>query len=81
MTAATMESDKKATQSVGMNDFVSKPIDINELTTVLLRWIYQKKQNDTIQINLNDGYGVPFIVPGLNLSEAVIRLDNDWNLN
>ncbi len=39
MTAAAMESDREACLAAGMNDFVAKPIDLNHLTDVLLRWI------------------------------------------
>ncbi len=39
LTANTMQGDREKCLKVGMNDFVSKPINMNELLTVLARWI------------------------------------------
>ena len=39
MTANVMEQDRKRCDEAGMNDFVAKPIDPDELFSVLLRWI------------------------------------------
>ncbi|MBG9389515.1 response regulator [Caenimonas aquaedulcis] len=38
MTANAMEQDRRKCRDAGMNDFVVKPIDPEELTAVLLRW-------------------------------------------
>jgi len=38
MTANAMEQDRQRCLSAGMNDFISKPIDPEELWRVLLRW-------------------------------------------
>ncbi|MES3004115.1 MAG: response regulator, partial [Pseudomonadota bacterium] len=38
MTANAMEQDRRKCLDAGMNDFVVKPIDPEDLTTVLLRW-------------------------------------------
>jgi len=81
MTAAAMETDKKACHEVGMNDFVSKPIDIDNLATALLRWITPREE-----IYISGSRGVShvshtaFELEGLNLSDAVKRMDNNWNL-
>ena len=39
MTAMAMESDKELSLKVGMNDHVTKPIDVAELYTVLAKWL------------------------------------------
>ncbi|WP_158289961.1 PAS domain-containing hybrid sensor histidine kinase/response regulator [Ramlibacter sp. WS9] len=38
MTANAMEQDRRRCMDAGMNDFLVKPIDPNELTSILLRW-------------------------------------------
>ena len=39
MTANAMESDRKKALEAGMNDYVSKPVDVAKLASVLLRWV------------------------------------------
>ncbi len=39
MTAAVMKSDHEASQAAGMNDFLSKPIEITKLANILIHWI------------------------------------------
>ncbi len=42
MTANTMSGDKELCVAAGMNDHIGKPININQLFTVLARWIAPK---------------------------------------
>ncbi len=44
MTANAMQQDREKCAKAGMNDYVAKPIDHNELFRVLLKWI-KPKQN------------------------------------
>ncbi len=39
MTVHAMEGDREKSLAVGMNDHITKPIDIKELHRVLLHWI------------------------------------------
>ena len=39
MTANAMQRDRERCMEAGMNDFVTKPIDPDELVTVLVRWL------------------------------------------
>jgi two-component system sensor histidine kinase/response regulator len=39
MTANAMEQDRRKCMDAGMNDFLVKPIDPQELTTILARWV------------------------------------------
>ncbi|KOR29250.1 hypothetical protein TI03_02765, partial [Achromatium sp. WMS1] len=80
VTAAAMTEDQQACQNAGMNDFITKPIEIATLTNVLLRWI---KPTTTITppttrtvVPVEDS----FTIPGLDLIDAVKRLDGNWNM-
>ncbi|MBF0277454.1 MAG: response regulator [SAR324 cluster bacterium] len=45
MTAKTMAGDYEISLKLGLNDHVSKPIDTEELFSVLLKWIEAKERN------------------------------------
>nr|WP_275957840.1 PAS domain S-box protein [Rhabdochromatium marinum] len=84
MTAAAMTADREACRSVGMNDFLSKPIDIAELTTVLLRWIspqaVEAEEASVIRMTRSDGLDTPFTIPGLDLDQALRYMGQNWGL-
>jgi two-component system sensor histidine kinase/response regulator len=39
MTAAAMQKDKNATEAAGMNGHIAKPINVDELVSVLMTWV------------------------------------------
>ncbi|MES9933297.1 MAG: transporter substrate-binding domain-containing protein [Candidatus Sedimenticola sp. PURPLELP] len=39
MTAAAMEEDRQSAMASGMNDFVTKPVNVNELFETMAKWI------------------------------------------
>ncbi|MBL3588589.1 MAG: PAS domain S-box protein [gamma proteobacterium endosymbiont of Lamellibrachia anaximandri] len=43
MTANIMESDRAKAKAAGMDDHIGKPLDVNELFTVLAKWISPNK--------------------------------------
>jgi len=49
MTANVMEQDRQRCDEAGMSDFVAKPIDPDELFSVLLRWIKPRKSKTPIK--------------------------------
>ncbi len=44
MTASAMQGDKEKCLSFGMDDYISKPIDLNTLQVILHQWLPQKKR-------------------------------------
>ncbi len=44
LTAAAMEDDRRACKAAGMNDFITKPLDHNLLSSVLERWTKDRRQ-------------------------------------
>ncbi len=59
MTANAMKGDKEKCISFGMSDYISKPINIDILKKVLLKWlnaniIEQKEKDDTIKNNTDN---------------------------
>jgi two-component system sensor histidine kinase/response regulator len=49
MTANVMEQDRKRCDEAGMSDFVAKPIDPDQLFSILLRWIKPRKAVTSIK--------------------------------
>ncbi len=43
LTASAMESDKIECLSVGMDDYLPKPFDVNELTRKIDHWVLKDK--------------------------------------
>lgn len=44
MTASDLARDREACTQSGMNDYITKPIDINELNTILNRWLVSESK-------------------------------------
>jgi two-component system sensor histidine kinase/response regulator len=73
MTANAMQQDKEICMKAGMNDYLTKPIDPDELFRVLLKWI--KPQKFAVPLDLSDSHFqskelpalIPPIIDGLDL--------------
>jgi len=73
MTANAMQQDKEICMKAGMNDYLTKPIDPDELFRVLLKWI--KPQKFAVPLDLSDSQFqskelpalIPPIIDGLDL--------------
>jgi len=69
MTAAAMQSDKEACLQAGMNDYLSKPVDIVQMAQVLTQWIAPRLHN-------NESFcDIALIPSGAVLPEAIEGID------
>jgi len=96
MTAAAMSQDRQATEAIGMNAHVAKPIDAHELAHTLLQWIPHAHQRHKPQPPVaivtpasepappettgDTPDNMPFELPLLDLAHAVVNMDHDWAL-
>ncbi|WP_018150872.1 CHASE domain-containing protein [Leeia oryzae] len=81
ITAAAMMKDQLATEAAGMNDHLSKPVETDKLMAVLNRWLPDNAQTQSQPVTQTaTARMAPFTLPGLNLQQAVMRLENDWRL-
>ncbi len=46
VTAHAMQGDREKCEQAGMNDFLSKPIDMQELEKMLTRWVLQPRRSE-----------------------------------
>ena len=78
MTANVMQHDKEKCLTAGMNDFVTKPIDLEALFSVLLKWIPSKDNkrdvvNNVNPIEMSDNIDIPFI-EGIDVESGLKRI-------
>lgn len=79
ITANAMYSDRHKCINAGMNDYIVKPIDSNELFSVLLKWIPQKnieiiqsKQQEIARVSSFEK--IDILVPGLDTAAGLSRV-------
>ena len=72
MTAHTMVGDREKCLAAGMNDFVGKPIDQNQLFSVLRKWIAPDRVKNPPKVTLQRGH--PTNVAALDLNLALQRV-------
>jgi CheY-like chemotaxis protein/HPt (histidine-containing phosphotransfer) domain-containing protein len=89
LTAQAMAGDREKCIEAGMNDYITKPIDINELFSALVKWIKPKDREipgaDTSQNNfhIEEKHGkddqLP-ILPGIDVESALIMVGGNMKL-
>ena len=83
MTAFAMSGDREKALESGFNDYVSKPVDINQLANALLRCLAPIKETPPPepQKTINTPGGLtPEILACLNTQPAIQRLGNNLDL-
>ncbi len=88
MTAQDTVRDKQECLKAGMNDYITKPLDIHLLKTTLVKWIKPKIRPDSIlnhltvrfnDNNLSDVY-LPASLPGFDLADGLERMQGNKRL-
>jgi CheY-like chemotaxis protein len=85
MTAAVLQEDRAASQAAGMNGFITKPIDPDELVSTLLNWLAKPAEGSEPR-PFQEGRAKstpaagPSPDPVLDLAAVAHRLDGDQRL-
>lgn len=80
MTANAMQGDKEKCISVGMNDYISKPLDFNKFYEVLSKWVKVSnpiEQISRFETNIDDIKIDKLEIEGINIDEALARMAGD----
>ncbi len=84
MTAHAFDSDRAKALEAGLNDYVSKPIDVNRLASTLLHWLKPQKNNKSasvVQTASSEPDGLPEqILACLDTAPALARLGDNLTL-
>ncbi|GAO36930.1 chemotaxis protein CheY [Sulfuricella sp. T08] len=83
MTAAVLQEDRDRCAAVGMEDFIAKPVDPEDMIRVLLKWVKtgrQPSRGGAENVIESAGGVLPAFLPGFNLEMALHRLDGNRNL-
>ncbi len=89
LTAHAMAGDRENCLAQGMNDYLSKPIDKQQLRKVLIRWLPRRADEEAHpRIGPAEAapgeddvtLGVPPFLPGIDVSSALKRLNNNNEL-
>ncbi|TAK93759.1 MAG: response regulator [Aquabacterium sp.] len=73
MTANAMLGDKERALSVGMNDHVAKPIDVEEFYSTLAKWARPADRADLSAPATSVSSGLPSSLPGIDMSAGLKR--------
>ncbi len=86
MTAHAMKGDREKCIAEGMNDYITKPIDVESLFDTLSRWI-RHDGNRTVSGSLpptneapSETVDFPEQLPGIDIQSALRRLNHDKRL-
>ena len=81
MTAYALDGDSQKALDSGMNDYISKPVDVTQLTNVLARRLRPKTVQPGAEINLREPVipnqdELPERLDSIDMVSALARLDN-----
>jgi len=78
MTADAMAGVREKCEIVGMNDFISKPIDTNELFDALIKWIKPGRKSELFEITKQESKKEKDIeipqIKGIDLEDGLMRM-------
>ena len=85
MTAAAMEQDRKNSKNAGMQAHITKPIDIDELKEILLKFVKPNVENrilreDKTKKSAKDNDSLPEKIDGVNINDLKLKLAGDTHL-
>jgi len=81
MTAHSMKGDQEKCIESGMNDYIAKPINPDQLFSVLSRWISKKHKTEDIKYRTkNSDSSLPFSLPGIDIDSALKRINGNKEL-
>ncbi|MCP4110155.1 MAG: response regulator [Desulfobacteraceae bacterium] len=86
MTAYVMKSAREECLDAGMNDYISKPVDPDQLFAVLMKWVLPGEQKTSASqapeygVSENDSAWSFPAIPGVDAESALKRLKGDAKL-
>ncbi len=80
MTAYAMSDDRKKCLAVGMNDYIVKPIDVDQLFIVLGKWIKPKERIVPLPSTTGADETWYEVLPGFEIDSALRRLGGNRKL-
>jgi two-component system, sensor histidine kinase and response regulator len=81
MTANAMEQDRRKCMEAGMNDFLIKPIDPREMTTILARWVRPLRAPAPAPLALSPMPPVPAPASADSVPQDIAGLDTALGLS
>ena len=73
MTANVMTGDRARCINAGMNDYVAKPVDVNELFSTLVRWLKHSADEAVVSAAEASQEDATICIPGVDVEKALKR--------
>ncbi|MDG4596956.1 MAG: PhnD/SsuA/transferrin family substrate-binding protein [Candidatus Contendobacter sp.] len=81
MTASAFDTDRQRCLDVGMNDYVRKPVEPNQLYTTLLRWLPEPVEAAPVEeapVRIAPEQAAPVGVAGLEVETGLKAVSGNW---
>jgi CheY-like chemotaxis protein len=80
MTANALDEDRRRALAAGMNDYLAKPIDVDQLVDMLIRVTGRQAAppGDAARTALEAGLAVPAHIPGIDLKATLPRFGGNF---